>query len=255
MFGVSSRLHVFVLKFSMFFKSHKSPNFNDRAGDTKPSLVILHYTDMEGKEALTRLCDPESQVSAHYFIEESGKVLQLVKDKNRAWHAGKSYWQGEMDINSHSIGIELVNPGHSNGYRAFPDKQIAALVKLCKKLMKKYDIPPANILAHSDVAPARKQDPGHLFPWEAIAAQGVGLWPVPNEMDIQAAEDMAVSQDSLHELLIGYGYDPQAEFEEVMLAFHRHYYPEKFMGDESPEKPDILSCARLLALIRARHEG
>jgi len=147
--------------------SYKSPNFGERrGGHDQPSMIIIHYTDMEtGKAALERLCDPEFEVSAHYVIEENGDIYQLVEEDQRAWHAGVSEWDGESDINSASIGIELVNPGHSHGYREFPDAQIAALIALTQDIRTRYDISISRILGHSDVAPERKQDPGSLFPW------------------------------------------------------------------------------------------
>ncbi|MCB1531810.1 MAG: N-acetylmuramoyl-L-alanine amidase [Alphaproteobacteria bacterium] len=150
--------------------TYKSPNFTARrGGHATPSMIIIHYTDMKtGQEALERLCDPASEVSAHYVIEEDGRLFQLVDDDKRAWHAGASEWQGESDINSASIGIELVNPGHTWGYRAFPDVQIEVLIDLCRELMGKYDIPLNRILGHSDVAPGRKIDPGELFPWKQL---------------------------------------------------------------------------------------
>lgn len=149
--------------------TYKSPNFNERAGGQAPSMIIIHYTDMKtGEEALERLCDPATEVSAHYVIEEDGRLFQLVEDDKRAWHAGVSEWDGQTDINSASIGIELVNPGHSHGYRPFPDVQIAVLIGLCRGLMAKYNIPLDRILGHSDVAPGRKVDPGELFPWDRL---------------------------------------------------------------------------------------
>jgi N-acetylmuramoyl-L-alanine amidase len=232
------------------FKTYKSPNFGDRRDGAKPSLIILHYTGMQTSGvALDRLCDKTSEVSAHDFIDEDGKILHLVKESKRAWHAGKSSWRGQADINSHSIGIEIVNPGHEFGYREFTVKQIEAVEKRCRKLMKKYDIKPENILGHSDIAPCRKQDPGELFPWQALAAEGIGVWPDPNEMDLQAAPALVEDEMLFHEMLIRYGYDPEASFAETITAFHRHFYPEKFKGQ--PEKPDDTSAARLLALLRA----
>ncbi|MGB4057889.1 MAG: N-acetylmuramoyl-L-alanine amidase [Alphaproteobacteria bacterium] len=237
----------------MFFKKWTSPNFEDRIDDTRPSLIILHYTGMKtAAEALARLCDPASKVSAHYVVEETGKIHALVDDVNRAWHAGKSYWAGERDVNSHSIGIEIVNPGHEFGYRAFPEAQIAAVVKLCKKLMKRHGIAPVNILAHSDVAPERKIDPGELFPWREMAGAGVGFWPEPLAMDHDAVEDVLRGQGVFLELLWQVGYDPEAGEAAVIRAFHRHFYPEKFKDGEEPDAPDSLSAARLLALVRAR---
>lgn len=152
--------------------NYKSPNFTARRGGHEiPSMIIIHYTGMKtGQEALERLCDPEAQVSAHYVIEENGDIYQLVDDDKRAWHAGASEWQGETDINSASIGIELVNPGHEWGYRDFPDVQIEALIELSKDLVERYGIPVERILGHSDVAPGRKQDPGELFPWDRYRA-------------------------------------------------------------------------------------
>jgi N-acetylmuramoyl-L-alanine amidase len=161
--------------------SYQSPNFDERAGGIQPGFIILHYTGMPTETlALEKLCDPAptqgGRVSAHYFIRENGEVIQLVDDSQRAWHAGVSSWGGLSDINSHSIGIEIANPGHEFGYRPFPDVQIGSVVKLCRDLMQKYAIPPAHVLGHSDIAPERKDDPGELFPWESLAAQGVGVW-------------------------------------------------------------------------------
>lgn len=149
---------------------YKSPNFTERRGDhEKPSMIIIHYTGMKtGEEALERLCDPETGVSAHYVIEEDGRLFQLVDENKRAWHAGVSEWQGETDINSASIGIELVNPGHEWGYREFMEPQIEVLIELCCGLVAKYDIPLERVLGHEDVSPGRKQDPGELFPWDRL---------------------------------------------------------------------------------------
>ena len=207
------------------------------------------------KGALEQLCNPDAEVSAHYVIEENGKTHQLVDDDKRAWHAGKSFWAGETDINSASIGVEIVNPGHEFGYEEFTKKQIEAVIDLCKSLLLKYEIPAHRVLAHSDVAITRKVDPGHLFPWADLAAQGVGLWPVPTEMDYQAAEDMVVNHEAFHELLCAYGYNFEPDFGETVVAYHRHFYPEKFdHWDDKSNEPDVLSCARLLALIRRKHE-
>lgn len=207
------------------------------------------------QDVLQRLCDPQTEVSAHYVIEENGQIHHLVPDNKRAWHAGVSYWRGEADINSASIGVEIVNPGFDFGYREFPSEQIAAVIKLCKELMAKYDISPASVIGHSDIAITRKIDPGHLFPWQALADEGVGLWPAPSEMDHQAAEDLVVRSDALHELLCGLGYDPSKELGETVRAFHRHYSPEKFTVEtDTPDEPDVETCAKLLSLIRQSHE-
>lgn len=235
----------------MFFKKYTSPNFNERKGTEKPSLIILHYTGMESaKAALERLCDPKAEVSAHYLIEESGKTHSLVPDEKRAWHAGVSYWKGETDINAHSIGIEIVNPGHEFGYQAFPEKQIKVVIKLCKSLMKKYNIPPANILGHSDIAITRKIDPGHLFPWEKLARDEIGLWPTPHEHDYQAAEDIILDEDKLKTCFTNFGYDPSKPLNGIITAFHRHYAPKKFtQWNDEPSEPDIATIAKLLSLI------
>lgn len=233
-----------------------SPNFGERKDGARPSMIILHYTGMQtAREALERLCDPAAEVSAHYVIEESGAIHALVPEDKRAWHAGKSSWRGECDINSHSIGIEIVNPGHEFGYRPFPLPQIEALQKLCADIIGRRSIKPQNVLGHSDIAPSRKDDPGELFPWQVLSASGVGLWPRPVEMDFQAAEDLIVNTGALHELFCGFGYDPEADFVDVVTAFHRHYYPEKFAPGSDHETPDILTAARLLALVRAAHEA
>jgi N-acetylmuramoyl-L-alanine amidase len=234
----------------------KSPNFNERIGYDEPDTIILHYTGMESAEgAITRLCDPAAEVSAHYVIDENGQIFKLVPEYKRAWHAGKSYWQGQRDMNSASIGIELVNPGHEFGYTDFVEKQIQSLIGLCKEIMPKYEISPARVLGHSDIAVTRKIDPGHLFPWQRLAAIGIGLWPEPDEMDNDAALDLADHPDALGELLITYGYDPNADFPEIVTAFHRHYAPEKFSDwRDMPDKPDLITASNLLSLFRLRND-
>ena len=228
----------------MFFKSISSPNFGERKGGAKPSLIIIHYTGMQtGEAALSRLCDPASEVSAHYFIDEKGKVLNLVPDDKRAWHAGASYWRGETDINSHSIGIELVNKGHEFGYEDFPPAQIRALVKLCRKLMKRHGIAAEGVLAHSDIAPGRKFDPGEKFPWQTLSRKGIGLWPAPEEGDFSGEEDF-------DRLLLDFGYDPKVSPAERLYAFYQHYVPLKIKGEGEVGQPCAHCAARLRALIR-----
>ncbi|MES1151041.1 MAG: N-acetylmuramoyl-L-alanine amidase, partial [Dongia sp.] len=151
-----------------------SPNQGERAPGKPVDILLLHYTGMVSDErALKWLCDPESGVSSHYFVFEDGRIAQLVDEGRRAWHAGQSFWAGETDINSRSVGIEVANPGHQFGYRAFPDAQIAAVVALCQEILSRHEIPPERVLAHSDVAPLRKDDPGELFPWGVLAKAGV----------------------------------------------------------------------------------
>ena len=217
-------------------------------------MIVLHYTGMRtAAEALERLCDPASEVSAHYVIGEDGTLHPLVPEDKRAWHAGKSHWAGLTDINSASIGIELVNPGHEFDYRPFPPQQLQKTVSLCKTIIEKYNIKPHHILGHSDVAPARKVDPGHLFPWQALAEQGIGLWPQATAMDRDAAADLQNDTDAFHALLCGYGYDPEADFEDVLTAFHRHFCPDKFQNWDDRPPADAASAATLLALLRARN--
>ena len=158
-----------------------SPNFDARSKDQPVDILLLHYTGMEtGAAALARLCDPEARVSSHYTVDEDGTIYKHVPEECRAWHAGVSYWAGARDINARSIGIEIVNPGHEFGYRAFPGAQIEAVLALALDIFSHHAIPPERVLAHSDVAPDRKMDPGELFPWTRLAKAGIGLWPKTN---------------------------------------------------------------------------
>ena len=163
-------------------RERPSPNWDERKLPIE--MVVLHYTEMKPVEtALDRLTDPEAKVSAHYLITEEGEVVRLVDESKRAWHAGQSYWRGHRDVNSASIGIELDNPGHALGYRAFPEAQIDALVPLLHRIVKRYDIPRANVVGHSDVAPMRKIDPGELFPWDRLAEYHLCL-PRPGKLEL-----------------------------------------------------------------------
>ncbi|MDF1793557.1 MAG: N-acetylmuramoyl-L-alanine amidase [Thalassobaculaceae bacterium] len=153
-----------------------SPNQGERRGPI--DMLLLHYTDMPRVEdAVALLCDPTAQVSAHYVVGEDGRVWRLVDEERRAWHAGVSWWAGESDINSRAIGIEISNPGHSHGYRPFPEPQMRAVSALCRDILSRHRIPAHRVLGHSDVAPGRKIDPGHLFDWRGLAGAGIGLWP------------------------------------------------------------------------------
>src|SRR6195952_2802969 len=158
-----------------------SPNFDERTSPV--SILVLHYTGMvDAASAIARLADPEAKVSAHYLIAEDGQIVRMVDESKRAWHAGKSHWRGLDDINSASIGIELVNPGHEFGYRPFPEAQIDALIPLVASIVERHGITRGNIVGHSDIAPARKQDPGELFPWARLAKLRLSLPPPPREM-------------------------------------------------------------------------
>jgi N-acetylmuramoyl-L-alanine amidase len=206
-----------------------SPNHDARDG-VPIDMLVLHYTGMTSAEvALDRLCDPAAKVSAHYTIDEDGTVYAMVPEDRRAWHAGVSHWAGATNINSRSIGIELVNPGHEFGYRAFPEDQIAAMITLCHSILVRHPIPSARVLGHSDVAPARKGDPGELFPWARLAKAGIGLWPQVRAGDL--------GPDALPR----FGYDPAAPLDKVITAFQRHFRPRVMDGVWDEE------CAGLLA--------
>ncbi len=162
------------------YEQRPSPNHGPRAAGKPVDILLLHYTGMLSEAAaLAWLVNPAAQVSAHYLVGEDGHIVQMVDETERAWHAGKSVWAGETDINSRSIGIEIANPGHEFGYRGFPPGQIAAVIALCRDVLSRHPIPPERVLAHSDVAPARKEDPGELFPWSELFAAGIGHWVMP----------------------------------------------------------------------------
>jgi len=219
-----------------------SPNQDDRGG-AAVDMLVLHYTGMQsGADALARLCDPSARVSAHYTIDEDGAVYAMVPQDRRAWHAGLSYWAGARDINARSIGIELVNPGHEFGYRPFPDAQITSLITLAHDILARHAIPAWRVLGHSDVAPARKDDPGELFPWARLAAEGIGLWTKPGDTDPGEA--------AVPGLLTHYGYDPDAPPEKAITAFQRHFRPSRVDGMADAETRRVLSG--LIALYAAQ---
>jgi N-acetylmuramoyl-L-alanine amidase len=218
-----------------------SPNWNERPAGAVPDMLILHYTGMrDAPGALARLCDPAAAVSAHWLIDEDGTVWRLVDESRRAWHAGLSAWAGRANLNDVSIGIELVNPGHEFGYRPFPEAQMAACVELCRAILARWPIPPRRVLAHADVAPARKQDPGEMFDWRCLARAGIGLSPEPVD-----AEGVP-SSDVVGAALGRFGYPIEsAPLSDVILAFQRHFVPE---GLGRPF--DELAWARLRGLLR-----
>jgi len=198
-----------------------SPN-SDIRGRTV-DMVILHYTGMETAEAaLDRLRDAKAKVSAHYLIEENGDCYRLVAEDMRAWHAGVSAWKGEYDINARSIGIEIVNPGHEFGYRDFPEAQIDSVVALLKDIRKRHKIAPGYVLAHSDIAPRRKEDPGEKFPWDRFAAEGLALAPFTGDPKV----GHSVSYDDARKALAEIGYDaPPGDHVAALLAFQRRFCP------------------------------
>ncbi len=234
----------------MFNFNSKKSNYEDRINGVSPNILLLHYTGMEGMEAARdRLSDPESKVSAHYLVDEDGSVFDLVPEDKRAWHAGLSYWAGESDINSFSIGIEMVNLGHEFGYHSFPDVQMASVKKLCREIMTRHDI--EHVLGHSDVAPERKLDPGELFDWKGLSEYGVGLWAKPSHADYTKAELIASNDFEVAKLFTVFGYNPMAAFIDTVSAFHRHYYPEIFeSGDEGIVC--VETVARILSLIHQK---
>ena len=230
-----------------------SPNFDERRG-AGPNCLILHYTGMPTAEAaLDLLTDPTSEVSSHYFVWEDGRIDQLVAERARAWHAGKAFWKGENDLNSASIGIEIVNPGHDRGAPPYPDPQIAATIALSRDICSRWSIPPERVLAHSDVAPGRKRDPGEAFPWRRLWEGGVGHWVEPAPIVGEALfrhdeEGPPVRALQAMLALYGYGleltgvYDPRTRA--VVEAFQRHFRPERADGET-----DASTVATLKALI------
>ncbi len=220
-----------------------SPNWNERK--LPISMVVLHYTGMQtGAEALERMCDPAAEVSAHYMIEEDGTVCRLVKEGKRAWHAGRSYWRGETDVNSASIGIELVNPGHDWGYRPFTDAQMDSLLPLLGDIVKRHDIPRANVVGHSDIAPSRKDDPGELFEWERLAECRLALEVPKVRLGDPFENDGA--------FLLGlerFGYDI-ADGRAAVAAFQRRWRPRRIDGEIDGE-----IRAMLFALLLDRDRG
>ena len=227
----------------MHIEDHPSPNFDERPAPV--SMIVLHYTGMEDAgTAVARLCDPQARVSCHYLIHEDGQILRMVPEEKRAWHAGRSYWRGTSGINDVSIGIELVNPGHEFGYRAFPEEQIEALIPLMADIKERYGITRGNIVGHSDVAPRRKQDPGELFPWHRLARLRLALpRPTKNLMDPNWTNGGFLLA------LERFGYDV-ADPMAAIMAFQRRYRPELMDGEIDGECRSIL-----LGLLLPKPEG
>jgi len=212
----------------------RSPNQDERPTGAAIDMIVLHYTGMKtADEALARLCDPGAKVSAHYTVGTDGRVFFHVPEERRAWHAGVSYWAGQMNVNACSVGIELVNPGHEFGYVPFAPAQIAALIDLARGILSRHPIPPNRVLGHSDVAPGRKTDPGELFPWQHLAEFGIGVWPnrsspvrgVPRSGTEGADPALGLAR-------YGYGLPPHTDvrLEAVITAFQRHFRPSAVNG-------------------------
>lgn len=236
-----------------------SPNLDERKDGRPPDMILLHYTGMPtGEAALQRLTIAASKVSAHYVVFEDGRIVQCVPEASRAWHAGVSSWAGETDINSRSIGIEIVNPGHEFGYSNFPLRQIAAVISLCKSIVtRRGPISADRILGHSDVAPSRKQDPGEKFPWELLSESGIGHWVRAAPLNLDGvtlnpgdrSEQVARMQRTFR--TYGYGIEDTGVYDDatrdVVIAFQRHFRPARVDGIADPS-----TLLTLRALIETR---
>ena len=220
-----------------------SPNFDARA--LPISMIVLHYTGMESAEAaIERLRDPEAKVSAHYVVDEGGRVIRMVDEGDRAWHAGASHWREIDDVNSASVGIEIVNPGHDWGYVPFPDAQVDAVIRLVAEIKDRHEITRGNIVGHSDIAPARKRDPGELFPWHRLARLRLAL-PRPT----QSLMDPFWTEAGFCLALERFGYDVTDRMAAIM-AFQRRFRPELIDGEIDAECRMIL-----LALLLPKPRG
>ena len=230
-----------------------SPNHNERA--LPVSLLVLHYTGMEsGAAALERLTDANAQVSAHYLVEEDGRIFQMVEEDRRAWHAGVGEWNGITDVNSASIGVEIVNGGHNvpnpdGSLPDFPDAQVEAVIALCRGIVDRHAIAPRGVIGHSDLAPDRKEDPGEAFPWSRLAAEGIGLWPGEGNGDRrvlfeEGARDRGISVAQRGLALIGYGIGVSGAFDartkSVITAFQRRFRPQQVDGVLDMETLDLI---------------
>jgi N-acetylmuramoyl-L-alanine amidase len=234
-----------------------SPNHDERRDGAAPDIILLHYTGMTSATAAEqRLCDAEAKVSSHYLVHEDGSICQMVPEARRAWHAGVSSWHGDTDINSRSIGIEIANPGHDYGYPDFPEAQIDAVIALCRDIIQRRHIKPELVLAHSDVAPSRKNDPGEKFPWDRLNRAGIGLWLEPTkivpgpELDPGDHSDVVSTlQRSLQKF--GYGIEATGNYDDktrdVVTAFQRHFRPARVDGLADHSTFDTLK--RLLVLL------
>jgi N-acetylmuramoyl-L-alanine amidase len=229
-----------------------SPNFEPRKAP--PDMIVLHYTGMRtGEEALARLRDPEARVSSHYVVEEDGRVFRLVPEERRAWHAGASFWKGERDVNTASVGVEIVNPGHEFGYRPFPDVQVASVIALVADIRTRWMVEDDRIVGHADVAPDRKEDPGELFPWKRLAEAGHGLWveppAAPGAPLGEGEEGAGVFALQAGFTRLGYDCAPSGRFDAhtaaVVRAFQRHWRQAKVDGIADGE-----TRARLIGLLR-----
>jgi len=234
---------------------HASPNFDSRPPGVGVDMIVLHYTDMETAEgALSRLCDKDAAVSAHYLIAEDGRIWQMVEEEKRAWHAGESHWRGVSSMNANSIGIEIANRGHAHGYPDFPEVQMEAVLELCRSVKARHAVPDRNIVAHSDIAFLRKIDPGEKFDWAWLARQGVGVYPFearPIAGSDLKREDSGTQVMKLQQSLANWGYGLKIDgrfgekTEACVTAFQRHYRPDGVTGVWDGE------CAGRLSMLHA----
>ncbi len=238
-----------------------SPNFNDRAGGVTPSILVLHYTGTDGADEAEeyymniRIDPGAGQISPHYMIDYDGRITQFVDEEKRAWHAGQSWWDGKDDINSHSIGIELVNPGHERVYTPFTGAQMDALAELAHDILGRHAIPACNIVGHSDISPAtsrKKPDPGEKLDWAWLAMRGIGLFPVPETSDFDAADRLYTDAASLRRGLNAYGYDSRVSDAEAVSAFQRHFQADAHHNG-SAGVPDRDTAARLHWLLNRKN--
>lgn len=204
--------------------TYRSPNYDKRTGEI--DMIVLHATNMPCTASLERLCNPLAKVSAHYVVDEMGTIYQLVDEEKRAWHAGVSYWRGRESINNYSMGIEVVNPNHLDPTNKFSAAQMKAVLSLCKYLIAKYQIPHYNIVAHSDIAPERKDDPGEFFDWSFLAKNGVGCYP---EQITTTSHNFTINKIQQTLNLIGYNLPVTNELDQAtmktIIAFKRRYCP------------------------------
>jgi N-acetylmuramoyl-L-alanine amidase len=234
-----------------------SPNHDDRSVPARIDMLVLHYTGMQSAAAaLDRLCDPAARVSSHYVVDEDGVVWRLVPEERRAFHAGLSCWAGERNLNSVSIGIEIVNPGHDWGYRSFPAAQMASVEALCIDILARQPIPPWRIVGHSDIAPDRKTDPGELFDWRHLARAGIGIWPEPSGLGAQIAVDHARALADL--AAIGYCTECASE-RAVVTAFQRRFRPDRADGvidtDTAARLAEVRAACSACRAERSAHGG
>jgi len=246
-----------VIRTGLPYEFRPSPNIEPRKDGIRPDILLMHYTEMESAaKACDWLCDPRSKVSCHYLVDETGEIVQMVDEAMRAWHAGQSSWRGESDINSRSIGIEIQNPGLRYGYRAFPDVQMRTVIALSKDIVARNGIRPERVLAHSDVAPGRKVDPGELFNWRLLHEAGIGHWVEPAPIDDGAgpkADESGPGVMQLQKALAGYGYGLpvtgiyDARTKTVVSAFQLHFRQARVDG--IADRSTVETLDRLVAAL------